>query len=64
MPKVKTRSSAKKRFKITGSGKIAFKHVGMRHNLGKKNIKQKRRLGKTIFVSSADQPRTRKMLNK
>lgn len=34
MPKIKTKSAAKKRFKITGTGKIKFQHAGKRHNLG------------------------------
>ena len=64
MPKVKVKSSAKKRFRITGSGKLAFKPVGKRHNLGKKTIKQKRRLGKTIFATKTDRVRVYKMLKK
>lgn len=34
MPKMKTRSSVKKRFKVTGTGKVKFKRAGKRHNLG------------------------------
>ena len=41
MPKVKTNSSAKKRFKITGSGKIKRKHAFKSHILTKKETKQK-----------------------
>ena len=41
MPKMKTKSSAKKRFKITGSGKIKRKHAFKSHILTKKTTKQK-----------------------
>ena len=64
MPKTKTKSAAKKRFKITGSGKLLVRHVGMRHNLGKMTIKQKRRLGKKMVVSAADRPRMLRLLKK
>ncbi len=42
--KLKTRSSAAKRFKVTATGKILHKKAGMRHNLGKKSGSRKRRL--------------------
>ena len=65
MPKMKTHSGAKKRFKITSSGKIMRKGVGKRHNLGqdKKTTKQKRKLGNQILVSPADLPGVKKLLN-
>ena len=44
MPKMKTKSSAKKRFKVTGSGKIKRKHAFKSHILTKKTKKQKRNL--------------------
>ena len=44
MPKMKTKSSAKKRFTITGTGKIKRKHAFKNHILTKKSTKQKRRL--------------------
>ncbi len=44
MPKMKTNSSAKKRFTLTGSGKIKRKHAYKRHILTKKGTKQKRNL--------------------
>jgi large subunit ribosomal protein L35 len=44
MPKVKKHSSAKKRFKVTATGKIKRKRTGMRHNLSQKSTKRKRRL--------------------
>ena len=44
MPKVKTNSSAKKRFKITGTGEITFQKAFKRHILTKKSTKRKRAL--------------------
>jgi len=51
MPKVKTNSSAKKRFKITGTGKILHKQSGKRHNLGKKSQKRIRNLRKSAVLA-------------
>ncbi len=45
MPKVKTNSSAKKRFKVTGTGKIMYQKSFKRHILTKKSTKRKRALG-------------------
>jgi large subunit ribosomal protein L35 len=42
MPKVKTNSSAKKRFKVTGTGEITFQKAFKRHILTKKSTKRKR----------------------
>lgn len=55
MPKMKTKSSAKKRFKLTGSGKIKRKHAFKSHILTKKETKQKRNLTKTGLVHSSDE---------
>lgn len=55
MPKMKTTSSAKKRFSITGSGKIKRKHAFKSHILTKKGTKQKRNLTKTTLVDKADE---------
>ncbi|MCB9018633.1 MAG: 50S ribosomal protein L35 [Paludibacteraceae bacterium] len=54
MPKVKTNSGAKKRFVLTGSGKIKRKHAFKRHILTKKTTKQKRNLTHTGLVASCD----------
>jgi large subunit ribosomal protein L35 len=54
MPKVKTNSGAKKRFALTGSGKIKRKHAFKRHILTKKSKKQKLALTHDALVSSAD----------
>lgn len=55
MPKMKTKSSAKKRFTITGSGKIKRKHAFKSHILTKKSTKQKRNLTHAGTVHSADE---------
>ncbi|GIV40824.1 MAG: 50S ribosomal protein L35 [Vicingaceae bacterium] len=54
MPKMKTNSSAKKRFKITGTGKIMRKHAYKRHILTKKETKRKRALTRPALVHPAD----------
>lgn len=63
MPKVKTNSSAKKRFTITGSGKIKRRKAFKRHILTKKGTEQKKRLGKPTIVKKCDEKRVRLMLN-
>lgn len=55
MPKMKTKSSAKKRFTITGSGKIKRKHAFKSHILTKKATKRKRNLTKAGLVNPADE---------
>jgi large subunit ribosomal protein L35 len=54
MPKMKTHSSAKKRFRFTGSGQIKRKHAFKSHILTKKSTKRKRNLTKATLVSKAD----------
>ncbi|MBL0127385.1 MAG: 50S ribosomal protein L35 [Flavobacteriales bacterium] len=54
MPKMKTKSGAKKRFKLTGTGEIKHKHAFKRHILTKKQTKRKRALTKTGIVSAVD----------
>jgi len=54
MPKVKTNSSAKKRFKVTGTGKITHQKSFKRHILTKKTKKRKRNLRKDGEVSKAN----------
>ncbi|MEM6840852.1 MAG: 50S ribosomal protein L35 [Bacteroidota bacterium] len=63
MPKAKTKSGAKKRFKLTGTGKIKRKHAFKSHILTKKETKQKRNLTKMTLVHSSDKDRVKKMLN-
>lgn len=55
MPKMKTKSSAKKRFTITGSGKIKRKHAFKSHILTKKTTKQKRNLTHATLVHPSDE---------
>jgi large subunit ribosomal protein L35 len=62
MPKVKTKSGAKKRFKVTGTGKIKRKSAFKNHILTKKETKQKRRLTKKSIVSKADTKNVKAML--
>ena len=54
MPKIKTNSGAKKRFALTGSGKIKRKHAFKSHILTKKTTKQKRNLTHTGLVDHVD----------
>ncbi len=63
MPKVKTKSGAKKRFKLTGTGKVKRKHAFKSHILTKKSTKRKRNLTHAGLVSSADMNRVQQMLN-
>ncbi len=63
MPKVKTHSGVKKRFKVTGSGKIKRSRSGKQHLLRKKTKKAKLRLTHAGLVSTADEPRIKKLLN-
>ncbi|MCF6361203.1 MAG: 50S ribosomal protein L35 [Cyclobacteriaceae bacterium] len=63
MPKVKTKSGAKKRFKLTGTGKIKRKHAFKSHILTKKETKQKRNLTKTGLVHKSDVSNVKAMLN-
>ena len=50
MPKQKTHSGAKKRFKITGSGKLKKQQAGMRHNLEHKSSRRTRRLNQDLSL--------------
>ncbi len=62
MPKMKSNSGAKKRFKLTGSGRIKRKQAFKRHILTKKSQKTKRELGQTALVAKVDEARVKKML--
>ena len=62
MPKNKTHSGAKKRFKVTGTGKILRQKAGMRHNLEKKPSNVTRRLSGTTEVAKNDNARAKKLL--
>ena len=62
MPKVKTKSGAKKRFALTGTGKIKRKHAYKSHILTKKTKKQKRNLTHVALVDSTNLRSVREML--
>lgn len=62
MPKMKTNSSAKKRFKLTGSGKISRRSAYKRHILTKKTTKQKRNLTGNSLVSDSDLGNVKRLL--
>lgn len=63
MPKMKTKSSAKKRFKLTGSGKIKRKHAFKSHILTKKATKRKRNLTQAGLVDKVDEASIKLQLN-
>ena len=54
MPKLKTKSGAKKRFKITGTGKVMYAQAGKRHGMIKRTIKFIRDARGTTVLSDAD----------
>jgi large subunit ribosomal protein L35 len=62
MAKLKTNSGAKKRFTLTGTGKIKRKHAYHSHILTKKTKKQKRNLDHFTFVEKADMHRVKELL--
>lgn len=62
MPKVKTNCAAKKRFKLTASGKIKIKHAFHSHILTKKETKRKKNLVKFGVVESANQQAIKELL--
>ena len=63
MPKVKTRSAAKKRFKLKKSGEVKFSQSFRRHLLTKKTTKRKRDLRGGKHISKVDLPRVRALLS-
>ncbi len=62
MPKMKTKKSAAKRYSLTGSGKVKYKKMNLRHILTKKSSKRKRSLRKSGILSSDMAPRVKKTL--
>jgi large subunit ribosomal protein L35 len=62
MPKMKTHSSAKKRFKVTGSGKVKRFQANTSHLMRKRSKKAKLRLRDSVLVSNADEARVKRML--
>ena len=62
MPKVKTKASAKKRFRFTGTGKIKRHHAYHSHILTKKTKKQKRNLAQDTIVDKSNMKQVRDLL--
>ena len=62
MPKMKTHSGSKKRFKVTGTGKLMKQQAGMRHNLEVKAAKRKARLNQDQVLAHADSKVIKKLL--
>ena len=64
MPKQKTHSGAKKRFKLTAKGKVRGRHAMKTHILGKKSAKRKRRLDEPKILERSDAKRVKELLGK
>ena len=64
MPKNKTHSGAKKRFRVTGSGKVMREQAGARHLFEHKSSRRTRRLAGDQVVAPADAPKIKKLLGK
>jgi large subunit ribosomal protein L35 len=64
MPKMKTHSGAKKRFKVTGSGKITHEQANRRHLMESKSSKRTRRLESDAMVAPADMKKVKKLLGR
>jgi large subunit ribosomal protein L35 len=62
MPKMKTHSGAKKRFKLTAKGKVRARHSFTSHILEKKSPKRKRHHAKPAILGDHDAPRVKKLL--
>ncbi len=64
MPKNKTHSGAKKRFRITGTGKVMRQQAGLRHRLESKSSRRTRRLSDDVVASPADVKKVLRLLGK
>ncbi len=64
MPKNKTHSGSKKRFRVTGSGKIMRQRAGVVHKFHEKSPQKARALSMDIEVSKADAPKIKRLLGK
>ncbi len=62
MPKMKTNSGSKKRFTLTGTGKVKRKHAYKSHILTKKTKKQKRNLTHIALIANVDEKRVKALL--
>ena len=64
MPKVKTSSGAKKRFKVSAAGKLMRRHAMRSHNLGKKSAKRKRAFRRDQAVEGSDAREVKRLLGR
>ena len=64
MPKMKSRKSATKRFRVTGTGKVLSKRAGMRHNQERMSGKEQRHLSKETTLAPEMVPGVKRMLGK
>jgi large subunit ribosomal protein L35 len=64
MPKQKTNKAAKKRFKLTGAGRLLRRHAMQSHNLEKKSAKRRRSFHGDHAVDSADDRSVRRLLGR
>jgi large subunit ribosomal protein L35 len=64
MPKMKTNRAARKRFKVTGTGKVVRSQAGKRHGMIGKSRSRKRRLLNSVVAAPADQARMQRMLGR
>lgn len=62
MPKIKTHSGAKKRFKLTKSGKVVRAHANKRHILNKKTTKRKRGLRKSAIADKTNVVQVKRLI--
>ena len=62
MPKLKTKSGAKKRFKITGTGKVVYAQAGKRHGMIKRSNEQVRELRGTSTMSASETQRVKRWM--
>lgn len=63
MPKIKTKSGTKKRFRVTGTGKVVMYASGKRHNLSKRTKKMKRSTRGPSILSKQDERIVKKYMN-
>ena len=64
MPKIKTKSAAKKRFKVTGTGKVKRRHAMQSHILEKKSAKRKRAFARDHDVAKSDERTVKRLLGR
>lgn len=62
MPKMKSHRGAAKRFRVTGTGKVKFKHAKLRHNLEHKPKATKKKLGKPGYLVPVEARKIKRLL--